>query len=72
MTGIPPGELILYYSDVPADLGPTSSCLRRRRGHGLCRRSARKKYPELYKHGAVLPSRRLLIFSMRTFHRAGD
>jgi ectoine hydroxylase-related dioxygenase (phytanoyl-CoA dioxygenase family) len=69
-------NMILYYSDVTIDLGPTfvvSQAKSRRAGLWPPFRP-RKKYPELYKHQQAMtaPAGSLLVFSMKTFHRAGE
>lgn len=69
-------NLILYYSDVPAELGPTWLVSQEKtRDAGLWPAfRPRKKFPELYKHErpVLAEAGDLLIFSMRTFHRAGE
>jgi hypothetical protein len=67
---------ILYYSDVGEDLGPTWVVPREHsRGAGLWPPfRPRKNWPDLYNHERPVLARAgsLLIFSMRTFHRAGE
>lgn len=69
-------NMILYYSDVGADFGPTCvvSQEKTRDLPPWPTHRTRKKSPELYKHERpVLASAGdLLIFSMRTWHRASD
>lgn len=69
-------NMILYYSDVSEELGPTfvlPQDLTREQGLWPPFRP-RKKYPELYKLERPILARAgsLLIFSMATFHRAGE
>jgi hypothetical protein len=69
-------NLILYYSDVTLELGPTfvvSQSKTRRAGLWPTFRP-RPKYPALYKHEKAMAASAgsLLIFSMMTFHRAGE
>jgi ectoine hydroxylase-related dioxygenase (phytanoyl-CoA dioxygenase family) len=69
-------NMILYYTDVTDDLGPTFLVPQdKTRDHSLWPPfRPRKKYPELYKHERPIVAKAgsLLIFSMRTFHRAGE
>ncbi len=69
-------NMILYYSDVPAELGPTYVVSQEKtKGQGLWPPfRPRKKYPELYREErpVLAEAGDLLIFSMRTFHRAGE
>ena len=67
-------NMILYYSDVTADLGPTY-VVSQEQTRELSLWPAfkpRKKFPELYKleEPILAKAGSLLIFSMRTFHRA--
>jgi ectoine hydroxylase-related dioxygenase (phytanoyl-CoA dioxygenase family) len=68
--------MILYYSDVPAELGPTFVVSREKpKGQGLWPTfRPRKKFPELYREERPVLARAgdLLIFGMSTFHRAGE
>jgi hypothetical protein len=69
-------NLILYYSDVTADMGPTflvPQALTRDLGLWPPFRP-KKKWPQLYKleRPILATSGSLLMFSMRTFHRAGE
>jgi ectoine hydroxylase-related dioxygenase (phytanoyl-CoA dioxygenase family) len=69
-------NMILYYSDVGADLGPTY-VVSQERTHDLPlwpTHRTRKKSPDLYKHERPVLAQAgdLLIFSMRTWHRASD
>ena len=67
-------NLILYYSDVGEDLGPTYVVPQEHSSDaGLWPPfRPKKKWPQLYKHERPILARAgsLLIFSMRTFHRA--
>jgi len=69
-------NMILYYSDVGPDLGPT--CVvpleHTRDLSSWPPFRPRKKYPELYRHEKALPAKAgdLLLFSMSTFHRASE
>lgn len=69
-------NLILYYSDVSEDLGPTFIVPQEHsRDAGLWPPfRPKKKWPELYKHERPMLAKAgsLLIFGMRTFHRAGE
>jgi len=69
-------NVILYYSDVTADLGPTYVVSQQHsRTAGLWPPfRPRDKYRHLYRHEhPILPKAgSLLIFGMRTFHRAGE
>lgn len=69
-------NLILYYSDVGEDLGPTYVVPQEHsRDAGLWPPfRPRRKWPKLYKHERPILAKAgsLLIFSMRTFHRAGE
>jgi len=69
-------NMILYYSDVPAGLGPTFVASQEKtKAQGLWPPfRPRKKYPELYREEkpVLAEAGDLLIFSMRTFHRAGE
>jgi hypothetical protein len=69
-------NLILYYSDVGNDLGPTYLVPQQHsRDAGLWPPfRPRKRWPQLYRHEVPILARAgsLLIFSMRTFHRAGE
>ena len=69
-------NMILYYSDATDDLGPTYLVpqeLTREQGLWPPFRP-RRKYPELYKQERPILAKAgsLLVFSMRTFHRAGE
>ena len=69
-------NMILYYTDATEDLGPTfvvPQDLTREQGLWPPFRP-RKKYAELYKQERPIlaTAGSLLIFSMRTFHRAGE
>lgn len=68
-------NMILYYSDVTGEMGPTCVVPQpQSRDAGLWPPfRPRKKYPDLYKHERPIVARAgsLLVFSMRTFHRAG-
>ena len=69
-------NMILYYTDVTEDLGPTFVVPQ----DAVARQGLwppfrpKKKYPDLYQceRPIVGPAGSLLIFSMRTFHRAGE
>jgi hypothetical protein len=69
-------NMILYYSDVTEDLGPTFVVSQTRtRQTGLWPPfRPKKKYPDLYRHEKAMAAAAgsLLIFSMKTFHRAGE
>jgi len=73
-------NMILYYSDVPAELGPTFVVSQEKtKGQGgngglWPPFRPRKKFPELYRDEkpVLAEAGDLLIFSMRTFHRAGQ
>jgi len=69
-------NMILYYSDVGADLGPTYVVSQEKtRDLPLWpTHRTRKKSPDLYKHERPVLAQAgdLLIFSMRTWHRASD
>jgi ectoine hydroxylase-related dioxygenase (phytanoyl-CoA dioxygenase family) len=69
-------NMILYYTDVPVELGPTFVVSQEKtRGQGLWPPfRPRKKYPALYRdeRPVLAEAGDLLIFSMRTFHRAGE
>jgi hypothetical protein len=69
-------NLILYYSDVGKDLGPTYVVPQEHsRDAGLWPPfRPKKKWPQLYRREVPILARAgsLLIFSMRTFHRAGE
>jgi hypothetical protein len=69
-------NLILYYSDVNETLGPTYvvSQEKTRELPLWPTHRTRKKSPELYEHERPVLARAgdLLIFGMRTFHRASD
>jgi hypothetical protein len=69
-------NMILYYSDVGAELGPTYvvSQEKTRDLPMWPTHRTRKRSPELYRHERPVLARAgdLLIFSMRTWHRAGD
>ena len=69
-------NMILYYSDVGADLGPTYvvSQEKTRELPLWPTHRPRKKNPELYNHEkpVLAAAGDLLIFSMRTWHRASD
>lgn len=69
-------NMILYYSDVTLEMGPTYVVSQRKtKDTGLWPTfRPRKKYPELYKHEQPMIAKAgaLLVFSMRTFHRAGE
>ena len=69
-------NMILYYTDVGEDLGPTWLVpSEHAQNAGLWPPfRPRKKYADLYKHERPIKAKAgsLLIFSMRTFHRAGE
>lgn len=69
-------NMILYCSDVPAELGPTHVVPRDRvPDAGLWPPfRPRRKYPELYRHEipVIASAGDLLLFGMSTFHRAGE
>ena len=69
-------NIILYYTDVSAELGPTFVVSQEKtKGRGLWPPfRPRKKYPELYRdeRPVLAEAGDLLIFSMRTLHRAGE
>jgi hypothetical protein len=69
-------NFILYYSDVTEDMGPTFVVPQdRTKDFGLWPPfRPRKKWPQLYKleRPIIAKAGSLLIFSMRTFHRAGE
>ena len=69
-------NMILYYTDVTPDMGPTFvvSKVRTRRLPVWPPFRPKKKYPELYKHEtpALTNAGGLLIFGMGTFHRASN
>jgi hypothetical protein len=69
-------NMILYYSDVTIDLGPTFVISQTKTGKAGLWPTFRPKrrFPELYRHekAMVAPAGSLLIFSMKTFHRAGE
>lgn len=69
-------NMILYYSDVPIELGPTFvvSQARTKRSGLWPPFRPKDKYSSLYKNERAMTSRAgsLLIFSMKTFHRAGE
>jgi hypothetical protein len=69
-------NMILYYSDVTLEMGPTyvvSQQKTKKRGLWPPFRPM-NKYPELYKREKPMLAKAgaLLVFSMRTFHRAGE
>jgi ectoine hydroxylase-related dioxygenase (phytanoyl-CoA dioxygenase family) len=68
-------NMILYYTDVPADLGPTFvvSQEKTRDLPPWPTHRTRKKDPALYKleRPVLAEAGDLLVFSMRTWHRAG-
>jgi hypothetical protein len=69
-------NMILYYTDVTDDLGPTC-VVSHEHSRGLSLWPAfkpRKQHPELYlrEKQAIAKAGSLLIFSMRTLHRASD
>jgi ectoine hydroxylase-related dioxygenase (phytanoyl-CoA dioxygenase family) len=69
-------NMIMYYSDVPLELGPTFLVSQERTADaGLWPTfRPRKKFPKLYKEErpVLAEAGDLLIFSMRTFHRASE
>jgi hypothetical protein len=69
-------NLILYYSDVTDELGPTFLVPHEHtRDAGLWPPfRPKKKWPALYRHEKPMIAKAgsLLIFSMKTFHRAGE
>ncbi len=69
-------NMILYYSDVGPELGPTCVVpLEHTRDLSPWPPfRPRKKYPDLYRHEKALPAKAgdLLLFSMSTFHRASE
>jgi len=69
-------NMILYYTDVDAEMGPTHVVSQEKtRDVPLWpTHRTRKKSPELYKHERPVLANAgdLLIFSMRTWHRASD
>ncbi|HXE51819.1 MAG TPA: phytanoyl-CoA dioxygenase family protein [Tepidisphaeraceae bacterium] len=69
-------NLILYYSDVTPEMGPTGVVPQTQtQDAGVWPPfRPRKKYPDLYKNERPILANAgsLLIFSMRTFHRAGE
>jgi len=69
-------NFILYYSDVPRDMGPTYLAPQdRTKELGLWPPfRPKKEWPKLYKleQPIIAKAGSLLIFSMRTFHRAGE
>jgi ectoine hydroxylase-related dioxygenase (phytanoyl-CoA dioxygenase family) len=69
-------NMILYYTDVPADLGPTYVVSQEKtRALPLWpTHRTRKKDPNLYKHERPILANAgdLLVFSMRTWHRASE
>ncbi|MGB7157166.1 MAG: phytanoyl-CoA dioxygenase family protein [Tepidisphaeraceae bacterium] len=69
-------NMILYYSDVGAEMGPTYVVSQEKtRDLPLWpTHRTRKKSPQLYKHEwpVLAQAGDLLIFSMRTWHRASD
>jgi len=69
-------NMILYYTDVTEALGPTYVVPQEHsRDAGLWPPfREKKKWPDLYKHEQPVLARAgsLLIFGMRTFHRAGE
>ena len=68
-------NMILYYSDVPAEMGPTYIVSQEKTGDlpPWPTHRTRKKDPGLYKHErpVLADAGDLLVFSMRTWHRAG-
>jgi hypothetical protein len=68
--------MILYYSDVSPEMGPTYVVSQEKTGDLPLwpTHRPRKKNPELYKHEKPVLAQAgdLLIFSMRTWHRASD
>ena len=69
-------NMILYYSDVTDEMGPTFVVPQpHTRDAGLWPPfRPRKKWPGIYRHEKAMTaaSGSLLIFSMKTFHRAGE
>src|SRR4051812_9135180 len=69
-------NMILYYTDVPPDFGPTFvvSQEKTRELPMWPTHRPRKKNPELYKHEkpVLAEAGDLLIFGMKTWHRASD
>jgi len=69
-------NFILYYSDVTKDMGPTFVAPQdRTRGFGLWPPfRPKKQWPKLYKleQPIIAKAGSVLIFSMRTYHRAGE
>jgi hypothetical protein len=69
-------NMILYYTDVPADLGPTYVVSQEHTRDLPLWPTHRtlKKSPELYRHErpVLAAAGDLLIFGMRTWHRASD
>jgi len=69
-------NMILYYTDVGADLGPTMVVSQEKTSNLPLwpTHRTKKKSPELYKHERPVLAQAgdLLIFSMRTWHRASD
>lgn len=69
-------NMILYYSDVGDEMGPTYVVSQEKTAHLPLwpTHRTRKKSPELYRHEKPVLAQAgdLLIFSMRTWHRAGD
>jgi ectoine hydroxylase-related dioxygenase (phytanoyl-CoA dioxygenase family) len=69
-------NMILYYSDVTEGLGPTFLVSLEKTGKlGLWPTfRPRKEYPRLYRdeRSVLAEAGDLLVFSMRTFHRAGE
>ena len=69
-------NMILYYTDVNEEMGPTWLVPQGRVPEAGVWPPfrPRKKYPELYRHERPILAKAgsLLIFSMRTFHRAGE
>jgi ectoine hydroxylase-related dioxygenase (phytanoyl-CoA dioxygenase family) len=69
-------NMILYYSDVPQDLGPTYIVSQEKTPNlpMLPTHRPRKKNASLYEHERPVLANAgdLLIFSMRTWHRASD
>ncbi|KZT50811.1 hypothetical protein CALCODRAFT_488418 [Calocera cornea HHB12733] len=66
--------MIVYFTDVTAELGPTYVCPAEHTQHlppNGKRHHSREAYPELYAHErpALAPAGSVLIYSMRTFHR---
>jgi len=69
-------NMILYYTDVPPDMGPTCVVSQENtRGEPLWPPfRPRKKHPKLYQleQPVLAKAGGLLVFSMRTFHRASE